>query len=131
LRQELIETIEGRLDEMETVAWARPDDQFHFVRARIVVFDTPRRIMHPKELPEVLPTLSSSSVFYHFIDARMRPPESTDDFRAWLKGYGDEFQELIEAFSRVDVFFTPLSELRQALTSVVSTFFTTPAGREN
>ena len=40
LRQELLEIIEQRLDEIETVAWAKLDMQFHFVRSQMVVFDT-------------------------------------------------------------------------------------------
>jgi hypothetical protein len=71
---------------------------------------------------EVLPTLSASSVFYHFIDARLRMPD-LDDFRAWLLAYGDEFLDLVEALSTVDLFFVPLAELRQTLVAVVSAYF--------
>jgi hypothetical protein len=92
------------------------------MHSRVVVFDTPRTIAHPRDLVQVLPTLSPSSVFYHFIDARMRMPD-LDDFRAWLLAYGDEFLDLVEALSKVDLFFVPLSELRQTLVSVVSEYF--------
>jgi hypothetical protein len=129
LRQELIETIEQRLEETEIVAWSPADEQFNFMRSRVVVFDTPRTIAHPRDLVEVLPTLSSSSVFYHFIDARMRMPD-LDDFRAWLLAYGDEFMDLVEALSTVDLFFVPLAELRQTLVSVVSAYFTDHQARE-
>jgi hypothetical protein len=122
LRQELMEIIEQRLDETEIVAWSPADDQFNFMHSRVVVFDTPRTIAHPRDLVQVLPTLSPSSVFYHFIDARMRMPD-LDDFRAWLLAYGDEFLDLVEALSKVDLFFVPLSELRQTLVSVVSEYF--------
>ena len=44
LRQELLEVIEQRLDEIETVTWAKPDMQFHFVRSQMVVFDTRGKI---------------------------------------------------------------------------------------
>jgi len=122
LRQELIEIIEQRLEETEVVAWSAPDDQFYFMHSRVVVFDTPRTIAHPAEMVQVLPTLSSSSIFYHFIDARMRMP-GLDDFRAWLSGYGDEFLDLVEALSTVDLFFVPLTELRQTLVDVVTAHF--------
>jgi hypothetical protein len=123
LRHELVEIIEQRLDEVETVAWSKPDDQFQFVRSRIIVFDTPHHISHPSELPQVLPTLSLSSVFYHFIDARMRLPESTDDFRAWLHGYGEEFRELMDMLANLDPYFLPLLELRQTLVAKTTAFF--------
>jgi len=122
LRQELIEIIEQRLEETEVVAWSAPDDQFYFMHSRVVVFDTPRTIAHPRDMAEVLPTLSNSSIFYHFIDARMRMPD-LDDFRAWLIGYGDEFLDLVEALGTVDLFFVPLAELRKTLADVVSAHF--------
>ena len=40
LRQELIDIIDERLDETEVMLFARADQQFHFVRSVIVVFDT-------------------------------------------------------------------------------------------
>lgn len=122
LRQEVIETIEQRLDETEVVAWSAPDEQFNFIRSRLVVFDTPGTIAHPRNLPEALPTLSTSSIFYHFIDARMRTQE-LDDFRAWLLDYGDPCQGLVEALSGVDLYFVPLTELRQALATAAAGFF--------
>ncbi len=129
LRQELIEIIEQRLEETEVVAWSAPDDQFYFMHSRVVVFDTPRIIAHPAELAQVLSTLSPSSIFYHFIDARMRMPD-LDDFRAWLIGYGDEFLDLVEALSTVDLFFVPLAELRQTLVDVVSAHLPDPLAQE-
>ncbi len=50
LRQELIEVIDERLDETEVVLFTQADQQFHFVRSVIVVFDTHRTLAHPREL---------------------------------------------------------------------------------
>ena len=49
LRQELIEVIDERLDETELMLFARADQQFHFARSVIVVFDTRKRLSHPRE----------------------------------------------------------------------------------
>ena len=89
LRQELLEVIEQRLDEIETLPWAEPDMQFHFVRSQIIVFDTREKIEEPEQLVEAVPKMSVGSIFYHFIDARRRSPEMMDDFRSWLRSYGD------------------------------------------
>ena len=72
LRQEVIEVIEERLDSIQTVAWARPDMQFQFVRAQMVVFDTRGKLERPEELVHAVPGMSVGSIFYHFIDARRR-----------------------------------------------------------
>ena len=123
LRQELIDTIEERLDESEWVPWSKPDNGFHFIRSQIVVFDTHRRIVKPEELAEVVPEMSASSVFYHFIDARRRSPDGVDDFRAWLGGFGDAYGMLCLDLSAVDPYFITLVELREKLSTVMRLYF--------
>lgn len=118
LRQELIEIIDERLDETEVVLFARGDQQFHFTRSVIVVFDTHKRISRPRELVGALPAMSVGSIFYHFIDARRRDPIGVDDFRAWLLGLGPEYTELCGALSEVDPYFESLFALRERLTEV-------------
>ena len=85
LRQELLEVIEQRLDEIETIAWAKLDMQFHFVRSQIVVFDTQGKIEEPEQLVEAVSKMSVGSIFYHFIDARRRSPEMMDDFHTMVE----------------------------------------------
>lgn len=123
LRQELIEVMEERLYELEHVPWARPGEEFHFIRSQIVVFDTSRRLQDPEELPYLMPNLSLGSLFYHFIDARRRTPEGVDDFRAWLYGFGRRYHDLCEMIAAIDPYFTTLTELRQMLTKVFMDYF--------
>lgn len=115
LRQELLDVIEDRLDEMTHVPWARLDQQFEFIRSQIVVFDTHKRIETPEELAVLLPTFSTSSIFYHFIDARSRSEQVMDDFCAWLMGCGGEHAALCERLVAIDPFFLPLTVLRRQL----------------
>lgn len=123
LRRELIDAIEERLDESEFVPWARADHQFDFVRSQIVVFDTHRTISRPEELAEVMPTLSVSSVFYHFIDARRREPRGIDDFRAWLEVWGEEYASVSARLAEVDPYFSSLTELRRELAQIFDDSF--------
>ncbi len=118
LRQELIEVIDERLDETELMLFARADQQFHFARSAIVVFDTHRRIADPADLVQVLPELSIGSIFYHFVDARRREPIGVDDFRAWLLGLGQTYEELCSALAEVDPYFESLFVLRSRLAEV-------------
>lgn len=115
LRQELLDVIEDRLDEMTHVPWARLDQQFEFIRSQIVVFDTHKRIGTPEELAVLLPVLSTSSIFYHFIDARRRSEQIMDDFSAWLTGWGGEHAALCGRLEAIDPFFLPLTVLRRQL----------------
>jgi hypothetical protein len=118
LRQEIIEVIEERIDETEYLPWTRPDQQFHFIRAQTVVFDTHLRIQQPKDLPIVTPQLSVSSIYYHFIDARRRLPLGKDDFRAWLEVLEDGYRDLSNRLAEIDPYFINLVDLRRQLTAV-------------
>jgi len=122
LRQELIEVIEHRLDEVEMVPWAKVDHQFYFKRSKIVIFNTKKDISNPSMLPTIMPTLSQGSIFYHFIDARRRAPTGVDDFSAWLKGFGEQYAALRKAIGAIDMYFTTLAEIRQRLSSLCTEY---------
>jgi hypothetical protein len=125
LRQEILETIDKQLDEYEIVLWTTKEDRFHFVRSTIVTFESPLSISHPEKLAEVIDTLTPSSIFYHFIDARTRTPEKVDDFSVWLKNFGDQYNDLIETIQAIDPYFLSLKELRNELAKSFKSFFQT------
>jgi hypothetical protein len=120
LRVELLELIDSRLDEVEHLAWAHSTESFEFACAQIVVFDTRRRLATPAELAACLPELSTSSVFYHFVDARSRTPDGRDDFSEWLAGFGPGQAATLEALAGVDPFFGSLGQLRERLKDALS-----------
>lgn len=112
LRQELVELVEERLDEDDSLQWARGLAPFGFIRSQIVVFDTGRRLADPGDLAAAVPGFSAGSVFYHFIDARRRSPRHVDDLRFWLGEFGHACQGTIDRLAAIDPFFQPLTELR-------------------
>lgn len=118
LRTEVIEIIEQHLYEHEHVPWARNGDQFYFMRSQIVVFDSGIRLRTPEELQSIFPTISLSSIFYHFIDARRRTFESKNDFSLWLDGFSGKYGELSESLDQLDPYFTTLSTLRDDIASL-------------
>jgi Family of unknown function (DUF5752) len=126
LRQEIIELIETRLDEMEHLSWTRATRQFEFICSQIVVFDTGRRLGRPAELATAVTSLSTSSIFYHFIDARRRTRDGRDDFSDWLAGFGDEFISLQDELVCIDPYFSSLSELREELSLLFASYFQVP-----
>jgi hypothetical protein len=126
LRQELLEVIDQRLDEIGTLTWAKPEMQFHFVRAQMVVFDTRGKIEGPEELVEAVSKMSVGSIFYHFIDARRRSPEMMDDFRTWLRSSG--YEDLCSQVAAVDPYFGSIEELRTQLTNLFAHYFRRVSG---
>jgi len=118
LRDEVIEIIEERLSESEMIPWAQKDQQFSFIRSQIVVFETPHRISKAAELAGMIPNVSSSSIFYHFIDARRRTGDGRDDFTTWLSGLEGDYSSLVAALADVDPYFVTLRDLKAQLADV-------------
>jgi len=123
LRKELIEVIEERLDSLEHIPWCEPDEQFYFITSQVVVFDTHKIITKPEELVTTVPSLTTSSIFYHFIEARRRTFGNLDDFRSWLYGFGEMYYDLINLLSAIDPFFSSLTDLRKQLSDLFTSYF--------
>ncbi|MFO7727383.1 MAG: DUF5752 family protein [Desulfonatronovibrio sp.] len=118
LRMELLDIIDTRLDESEISQFLRAAQPFDFLRSLLVIFDTGNRLNKPEDLPEMLPKLTTGSIFYHFIDARRRLEDGNDDFSYWLSGFGSEYDKLRGQISSIDPFFSSLSQVRENLTAI-------------
>lgn len=118
LRQELVETIEERLDEKEYLHWQFAASPFEFIRSQIVVFDTRKRAATPEDLAVLLPDVSASSFFYHFIDARRRLEHHGDDFSFWLSSWGSRYQDLCASLAAIDPYFGSLPQLKAKLVAI-------------
>jgi hypothetical protein len=123
LRQELLDIVDERLDEIEHIPWCNQDQQFNFITSQIVVFSTRKVIREPRDLVTIVPSMTSSSIFYHFIDARTRTFGHLDDFRAWLYGFEDRYRDLCYLLSTLDPFFCTLRELRGQLSELFGDYF--------
>lgn len=112
LRRIVLDLIDERLSEITHIPWAKSGQEFHFLQALTVVFDTERRIEDPVELPRAISQMTTSSLYYHFLEARRRVEGRLDDFTAWLQDRNDRGDSLIESFSIVDFYFLSLKELQ-------------------
>lgn len=123
LRSNIADVIEDRLDEQSDVTFCSYTDAFHFIKSKIIIFNTPYKMEHPKDLVKTIPIISHSSIFYHFIDARRRANIALDDFSSWLHSYQLEFSPLIEKLKQIDPYFIPLIDLQQRLSSTITEYF--------
>ncbi len=112
LRTELLDLLDERLSELTMVPWARPGDEFSFMEATTIVFDTGERINHPGELAPAIRGMTNGSIYYHFLEARRRPPLGLDDFSAWLAQGGEEYGNYVRALGAIDYYFHTLVHLR-------------------
>lgn len=119
LRRRLLEILDERLGEMETIPMVAKGLEFHFMRGVTVVFDTGDRMASVKEFANLLPAMSTSSVYYHFVEARRRNPERVDDFSIWLGRLNPRPEALIQAFAGVDFYHLNLRELKERLVAEI------------
>ncbi|MGE5189322.1 MAG: DUF5752 family protein [Gemmatimonadota bacterium] len=112
LRAEVLDLLDERLSELVMVPWARPGDEFSFMEATTVVFGTGETIPHPRDLAAAIRGMTNGSVYYHFLEARRRPPVGVDDFSAWLGHEGDTYAHYVRALGTIDYYFHTLTHLR-------------------
>jgi hypothetical protein len=121
LREKAVEIMDERLSEVPYIPWVPKGDEFRFMRAVTIVFDTGVELTVPQDLVKQLPNMSLSTIYYHFVEARRRTPDRVDDFSAWLSGFEKPPEGLIQALSRIDFHFLNLSELKDILVDVAQT----------
>lgn len=123
LRAAVIDVVEEELDTSDTLSWTSKERRFHFVRSQIVIFDTATIVREPDELTRAVASMSRSSVFYHFVDARRRTPRGVDDFSTWLTDLDvEKHGELCTSLQGIDPFFESLAETRENLVGAFERF---------
>jgi uncharacterized protein DUF5752 len=115
LRAKLLDVLEDRLAEAEEVPQAPRGKEFHFLRSQFVIFDTGLMAPDPVRLAGMIPGLTTGSVFYHFIEARRRPPLEKDDFSVWLEPWGSDYEPVRERLAAVDYGMWSLIEIRERI----------------
>ncbi len=122
LRGLVVEIIDDRLSEIPYIPSVNIGDDFRFMQAVTVLFDTGKMLEGPDDFIGELRNMTLSSIYYHYVEARRRTPEHTDDFTAWLNGFGNGTEPIIEALAGVDFYFMNLQELKNNLINAVGRF---------
>ncbi|MBD3331459.1 hypothetical protein GF356_01310 [candidate division GN15 bacterium] len=118
LREIVIDILDERLSEVPFVQWALGGD-FRFMQAATVVFDSDIDLVEPSDLVEQLPNMSHSSIYYHFVEARRRTPDGSDDFTVWLQDFGESTEPMRAAMASIDFYHLTLSQLKDKATSAL------------
>lgn len=126
LRAEMIDILESRLDESETVHLAVANQPFYFVRSQLVIFNTGRVIESFGEMAAAVREMTSGSIFYHFIEAARRTPVRTDDFTAWIRANDSEMEPICSHISTIDPYFSSLEEIRTMIADILELHFSAP-----
>jgi hypothetical protein len=122
LRQLVIDAIDDRLADLPYIPSVQLGEDFRFMRAVTVVFDTGVELVKPSDLIEALPQMSLGSIYFHFVEARRRTENRLDDFSVWLANFGTESKEMIRALRLIDFYYMSLPELKDHLIASMARF---------
>jgi hypothetical protein len=120
LREAVLSVLDDRVAQGDFLSWAKSRNDFFFVKAQMMIFDTGMEASTPQELGRQLSLSHGGSVFYHFVDARRRTQDHRDDFSTWLAGWGVP-EENLHPLARLDPYLFTLRELRDRLASFIET----------
>lgn len=120
LRLAALDIVEDRISELPHISNVQTGSEFRFLQALTVMLDTRVSVSSLSELHENFKTMTRSSIWYHFIDARRRNPDRTDDFSRWLINQGLGEHPVIQDFSKIDFYFMSLREIQEELFRVSS-----------
>lgn len=118
-RDAIVEIIEEHLDGLPTVPWVRPGSEFHFSCGRYLALPSGRLAWSLADLREELQSISLSSLYFHFHEARLRGPgDDADDFSRWIGGQLDAVP-ILQRIHTIDFYFLSLTELRERLAAAI------------
>jgi Family of unknown function (DUF5752) len=120
LRTLLLDLIDERLSESPQLLPVLPGSEFYFKEATTVVFDTSERVASPERLADAVRRMTTSSIYFHILEARRRLPDGCDDLSAWLSEWGDDWRWMADALGSIDVYFFSLVDLRRELVRVLA-----------
>jgi hypothetical protein len=118
LRERLVHVIESYTQKNSRSA-ARPAmEPFYMMSADLVVIPTPYVARNLQEFADGLRKVTIHSIYYHFIDARLRIKLNTNDFSVWLE------QELDmslagDRLNRIDIYTSTLEGVRLGILKVL------------
>jgi hypothetical protein len=119
LRADTLDIIDERVCELQAFATVDPGHEFYFQDAITMVFETGHVMHEPGQMQAIIPRLTSSSIYYHFLEARRRTPGATDDFSLWMENFGEPWEPFVSALRSIDFIFYSLAELKQELIYVL------------
>jgi hypothetical protein len=118
LRVRMVEIVEQFLQEHPRSAERTAHEAFYFCAADLVVLPTP---YVPDSLPGFvngLRQVSVHSIHHHFIEARLRLKQMSNDFSQWLEEEMD-LNKAAQAIERIDIYTNTMEGVRQQIARIV------------
>lgn len=114
LRDRLVQIIESYLQKNPRAGTRAAMEPFYLMAADLVVVPTPYVARNLEEFADGLRKVSIHSIYYHFIDARLRLKLDTNDFSIWLEQELD-LPALADRLNRIDIYTSTLEGVRRVI----------------
>jgi uncharacterized protein DUF5752 len=118
LRERIIHLIETYLQKNPRAGSKQAMEPFYLMAADVVVVPTPYVARNLEEFAEGLRKVSIHSIYYHFIDARLRLKLNNNDFSIWLEQELDMTQAA-DRLNRIDIYTSTLDGVRRSILKVI------------
>jgi Family of unknown function (DUF5752) len=118
LRQRLIHVIESYLQKNPRAGTRIAMEPLYLMAADLVVVPTPFVARNLEEFAGCLRKVSIHSIYYHFIDARLRLKLNTNDFSIWLERDMD-LQATARRLNQIDIYTSSLENVRQSILTTI------------
>jgi hypothetical protein len=115
LRKQFVSILENYVESLERISFS--SGEFHFMASRLFVIPTKHVAHSLEEFLEILPQVSTNSLYYHIFDAKLRLERSENDFSKWFSDLG--FATLAEDVRRLDPYAYTLEGLRKRIMVVI------------
>lgn len=120
LRERLVHIIDAYLQKNPRAATRTAMEPFYFMAADLVVVPTPYVARNLDEFADGLRKVTVHSIYYHFIDARLRLKLNTNDFSVWMEQELD-LNAAADRLNRIDIYTSTLEGVRRNILRVVET----------
>ncbi len=118
LRERLVHVIESYLQKNPRAGTRIAMEPLYLMAADLVVTPTPFVARNLEEFATCLRKVSIHSIYYHFIDARLRLKLNTNDFSVWLERELD-LQATARRLNQIDIYTSSLEDVRQSILTTI------------
>lgn len=118
LRERIVHIIETYLQKNPRAATRVAMEPFYLMASDLVVVPTPYVARNLEEFADGLRKVSIHSIYYHFIDARLRLKLNTNDFSVWLELEMD-MPQAADRVNRIDIYTSSLDGVRRNILKVI------------
>jgi len=118
LRERLVHLIADYLQKNPRAGTRTAMEPFYLMAADLVVIPTPYVARNLEEFADGMRKVSIHSIYYHFIDARLRIKLNTNDFSVWLD-QELEMRQAADRLNHIDIYTSTLEGVRRSILNTI------------